>query len=87
MAVAVILCLLLFYVLSKSYSNCRSVGTQTDMQEESEQCIICFDNAIAITLVPCGHYLACEDCAQQLHECPVCRSAIARRQRTYMCSM
>ena len=39
-------------------------------------CIICFTNPKSHIAVPCGHQCACADCSAQIHECPVCRTAV-----------
>ena len=38
------------------------------------ECVVCFENAALVTLVPCGHRKICIDCAERCkHKCPVCR--------------
>jgi hypothetical protein len=44
-------------------------------------CVVCFNRARDVVLIPCGHYGLCEMCAQQLFhdgtkECPICRRKI-----------
>lgn len=34
-------------------------------------------------LLPCGHFCACRSCANQLSECPLCRSPVAQVQPIY----
>ena len=50
---------------------------------EEETCVICMDRSPNVTLVPCGHRITCEQCAERLEECPTCRSPITLRQRTF----
>jgi hypothetical protein len=45
---------------------------------QSKDCIICFDNKINTTCLPCGHTIMCEDCEIEyrrgdMNTCPVCR--------------
>ena len=50
---------------------------------EEETCVICMDRSPNVTLVPCGHRITCQQCAERLTECPTCRSPITLRQRTF----
>ena len=50
---------------------------------EEETCVICMDRSPNVTLVPCGHRITCQQCAERLEECPTCRSPITLRQRTF----
>ena len=52
--------------------------------KESKFCKICMDNEINITLVPCGHFISCDDCASCLKFCPMCRKKINVKVKTYM---
>lgn len=44
--------------------------------EQQYECKLCMDAPIQAVLLPCGHTLACSECASELHECPICRSEI-----------
>ncbi|CAN0169857.1 unnamed protein product, partial [Hapterophycus canaliculatus] len=46
-------------------------------------CQVCLDCAVNCTLVPCGHHCLCVRCAANLNECPVCRTVITSRVKTY----
>lgn len=39
-------------------------------------CKICLDQEVRVVFLPCGHYIACIDCAASVPACPVCRSNI-----------
>ncbi|KAL8937051.1 MAG: hypothetical protein Q9216_004617, partial [Gyalolechia sp. 2 TL-2023] len=41
--------------------------------EELAMCKICYENEMDALLYDCGHVVACEECARQLEQCPVCR--------------
>ena len=48
-----------------------------------ESCSICLDRVANMTFVPCGHKVTCQQCAEQVAQCPNCRAPIRLRQRTY----
>ena len=50
---------------------------------EEQTCAICLDRPPNVTIVPCGHKMTCEECAERVRECPSCRRPIQLRQRTY----
>lgn len=39
-----------------------------------DSCTLCFDKKASVRLVPCDHKGFCTTCAEQLTECPMCRS-------------
>ncbi|XP_025190728.1 RING finger and SPRY domain-containing protein 1-like [Melanaphis sacchari] len=53
------------------------LGKQT---ADEDSCTICFDHKADVMLYPCKHEGYCENCAQQLTLCPVCRQLIDRFQ-------
>ena len=46
-------------------------------------CKICLDREIGVVFLPCGHQLACTQCALCLTDCPVCRKVIRGTVRTF----
>ena len=52
-------------------------------EQNGEVCVICLDQPRNVVILDCGHICACRGCAEQLHECPVCRARIARLIPTY----
>ncbi|XP_025019426.1 E3 ubiquitin-protein ligase XIAP [Python bivittatus] len=52
--------------------------------EEEKICKICMDKPISVVLIPCGHLLACQDCADAVEKCPWCCKVIAHRQKIFM---
>jgi hypothetical protein len=57
----------------------ESMGTE----ESTQNCVVCMDADRGTTLVPCGHYCLCIDCASDVDTCPMCRSHIDNVVRTY----
>ncbi|EDO39401.1 predicted protein [Nematostella vectensis] len=55
-----------------------------DMDEnQGTQCVICLENQRNVVLLNCGHVCSCRTCAQQIHQCPVCRGDIVRMVPIY----
>ncbi|NXX84361.1 XIAP ligase, partial [Urocolius indicus] len=52
--------------------------------QEEKLCKICMAKDVSVVLIPCGHLIACKECAQALHECPLCRTNIMKRQEIFM---
>ncbi|NXE11959.1 XIAP ligase, partial [Lophotis ruficrista] len=52
--------------------------------QEEKLCKICMAKDISVVLIPCGHLVACKECAGALNECPLCRTNIMRRQEVFM---
>jgi predicted DNA-binding WGR domain protein len=44
--------------------------------EGDNECKICMDGNIWGAFMPCGHLVACEDCAPRMADCPICRKPI-----------
>lgn len=45
--------------------------------ETAKKCMKCEENARTVTLVPCNHYVLCNECAKTMRECPYCQTTIA----------
>jgi len=54
-----------------------------EQHQRSTECSICMAAPKGVVFVPCGHVLACVDCAQTLDECPSCRACIKQKVRMY----
>ncbi|NXL57009.1 XIAP ligase, partial [Chordeiles acutipennis] len=52
--------------------------------QEEKLCKICMAKDISVVLIPCGHLVACKQCAEALNECPLCRTNIMNRQEIFM---
>ena len=46
-------------------------------------CKICMTEQVSITFNPCGHVCCCENCANELSSCPICRRRIKQKIRSY----
>lgn len=63
--------------VTDSGSN-RSSPTNSD-----RECKICYDNEADIVFLPCGHLTTCATCATRVRSCPICRSHIHNKIKTY----
>uniref|UniRef100_A0A8C5Q918 E3 ubiquitin-protein ligase XIAP n=1 Tax=Leptobrachium leishanense TaxID=445787 RepID=A0A8C5Q918_9ANUR len=52
--------------------------------EEEKICKVCMDRGVAIVFIPCGHLVACVECAVLVDKCPICCTVIMRRQKIFM---
>ncbi|KAM4886376.1 E3 ubiquitin-protein ligase XIAP isoform 4-T11 [Sylvia borin] len=52
--------------------------------QEEKLCKICMAKDVSVVFIPCGHLVACKECAQFLNECPLCRSDIMKIQEVFM---
>lgn len=52
--------------------------------QEEKLCKICMAKNISVVLIPCGHLVACKECAEAVNECPLCRANIMKRQEIFM---
>lgn len=52
--------------------------------DNQKTCVVCFDNEVEVTFIPCGHLCVCTSCAYGLTDCPICRKHIESSQRTYL---
>ncbi|XP_008933482.1 PREDICTED: baculoviral IAP repeat-containing protein 7-like, partial [Merops nubicus] len=63
-------------------------GMSTEQQlrrlQEERRCKVCMDRDVSVVFVPCGHLVACGDCAVNLRSCPICRAVIRGSVRTFM---
>ncbi|NXU87232.1 XIAP ligase, partial [Xiphorhynchus elegans] len=52
--------------------------------QEEKLCKICMAKDVSVVFIPCGHLVACKECAQVLSECPLCRTDIMKKQEIFM---
>ncbi|KAH1021447.1 hypothetical protein HUJ04_010960 [Dendroctonus ponderosae] len=61
-----------------------SLEEENRILKEARQCKICMDAEVGIVFLPCGHLTTCVNCAPNLEDCPMCRSAIKATVRTFL---
>ncbi|XP_059718521.1 baculoviral IAP repeat-containing protein 7 [Haemorhous mexicanus] len=74
----------------RSVQQKESDGSQLSTEEqlrrlqEERMCKVCMDRDVSVVFVPCGHLVACEECALSLRLCPICRAVIQGSVRAFM---
>ncbi|XP_030319002.1 baculoviral IAP repeat-containing protein 7 [Calypte anna] len=68
----------------ESEESGMSTEEQLRRLREERMCKVCMDRDVAVVFVPCGHLVACGECALNLRSCPICRAAIRGTVRTFM---
>ncbi|XP_013044363.2 baculoviral IAP repeat-containing protein 7 isoform X1 [Anser cygnoides] len=61
-----------------------STEEQLRRLQEERICKVCMDRDVSVVFVPCGHLVACGECALNLRLCPICRAVIRESVRTFM---
>ncbi|XP_059173149.1 E3 ubiquitin-protein ligase MIB2-like [Physella acuta] len=61
-----------------------NLDQENQFTRQQHQCKICMDSEAVITFVPCGHLSCCGTCAAAITDCPICRSRIESRIRTFV---
>ena len=41
-----------------------------------DECCICLDKNCSVLLLPCNHFIVCEDCMNYINMCPICNTDI-----------
>lgn len=59
--------------------NAESTAT-----DDKRLCKICYENEMGVVFLPCGHIVACVDCALSVADCPVCRQPFQNTARIYL---
>ena len=55
-------------------------------KKKRDTCVICLDQKINITFIPCGHRKTCKQCSEKMGNdsiCPICRVQIEKKIQTY----
>jgi len=50
-----------------------------EREDDESQCIVCSDEPASVKFEPCGHMIACKDCAARMKKCLKCKSTITRK--------
>nr|NP_001092238.1 baculoviral IAP repeat-containing protein 7 [Danio rerio]AAI42897.1 Zgc:165605 protein [Danio rerio] len=76
--------------LSSAAGNITPVRSDLSPEEQLRQlqeertCKVSMDKLVSMVFIPCGHLVACSDCAASLRHCPICRAVIRGSVRAFM---
>ncbi|XP_074863529.1 E3 ubiquitin-protein ligase XIAP [Carettochelys insculpta] len=72
--------------VSSECSQQKELSTEEQLRrlQEEKLCKICMDKDISVVFIPCGHLVACKECAEAVDKCPVCCMVITKRQKIFM---
>ncbi|KAM6248633.1 baculoviral IAP repeat-containing protein 7 [Porphyrio hochstetteri] len=71
-------------VQQKESASWMSTEQQLRRLQEEKMCKVCMDRDVSVVFVPCGHLVACGECAINLKLCPICRAVIEGSVKTFM---
>uniref|UniRef100_V5GHQ7 Apoptosis inhibitor IAP n=1 Tax=Anoplophora glabripennis TaxID=217634 RepID=V5GHQ7_ANOGL len=64
--------------------QCEKFAGKESEAAEKTLCKICFKNELGVVFLPCGHIVACVDCAAALKTCAVCRRPLEATVRAFL---
>ncbi len=73
----------------KSKNNNNNSSSALVLEEENQRlknerlCVICITQDKNVLFLPCAHLTSCLECSESLPHCPLCRSEIQARIRTF----
>ncbi len=62
---------------------CCLCDEEEEEVQEPDTCSVCMERRKSHVLVPCGHFLFCEDCLRGCTICPLCRADVMQVVRVY----
>ncbi|NXP55153.1 BIR7B protein, partial [Heliornis fulica] len=73
-----------FFSFSGKDDSRMSTEEKLRRLQEERMCKVCMDRDVSVVFVPCGHLIACGECALNLRLCPICRAVIQESVKTFM---
>ena len=71
--------------IKEKYENQSNINSILDNDEEFKKlCIICYENKINYTIIPCGHTFSCEKCIVKINKCSICRIGILNKHKIFI---
>ncbi|XP_076811411.1 baculoviral IAP repeat-containing protein 7-like isoform X2 [Clavelina lepadiformis] len=70
-------------------TSASDLSTTSGLQEirrlqEERMCKVCGNEQAIVVLIPCGHIACCVGCAENASTCPICRSLVRERIRSFI---
>ncbi|KAH3739543.1 hypothetical protein DPMN_046197 [Dreissena polymorpha] len=64
-------------------SDVDDVLKENEKLKEQRVCKVCMDREVCVTFLPCRHLATCEECAESISTCPICRSDVESKVKIY----
>ena len=62
----------------------RALRAENRRLKARNVCRQCHQRPVALTLLPCGHFLFCQECGSSFNACPVCKKTVLADVRTFV---
>ncbi|KAL8614979.1 hypothetical protein ACOMHN_029722 [Nucella lapillus] len=72
------------YRLPGSTEMAEQLEDENEEIRDSVRCKMCQINDVTVLFLPCGHLVACTQCAPALRRCAICRAAVKGYVHVYM---
>lgn len=69
---------------SRQVKRLRVLRAENRRLKARRMCRQCHVRPVSLTLLPCGHFLFCQECGSTFTACPVCRKTILADVRTFV---
>lgn len=75
---------LLRHIISNMWSGNNNNNNQPrEVAPVENRCVVCLQNPTIMLIRPCNHFCTCQDCINQLDQCPTCRGVIEASERIF----
>ncbi|XP_014613191.1 PREDICTED: baculoviral IAP repeat-containing protein 7-B-like [Polistes canadensis] len=72
---------------SAEVKECKDLNiseAHCNKSDDARLCKICYNEELGVVFLPCGHMVACVDCAPEMTICAVCRNHVAMKVRAFL---
>lgn len=70
------------YSISDLWSGTHN-KQQIEVAPVENTCVVCLQNPATMLIRPCRHFCTCQDCINQLDQCPTCRGVIEESEHIF----
>eukprot|EP01118_Nematostelium_gracile_P008530 TRINITY_DN2829_c0_g1_i1.p1 TRINITY_DN2829_c0_g1~~TRINITY_DN2829_c0_g1_i1.p1 ORF type:complete len:328 (+),score=82.14 TRINITY_DN2829_c0_g1_i1:74-1057(+) len=61
-----------------------AMKAEKEEEEDKQACDVCMEEKKCMVFIPCGHVCCCENCSQDVKDCPICRQKIAQKFKVFV---
>lgn len=69
---------------TKNPERVRVLAKENQKLKDRKLCRACRKVELAVTFLPCGHFITCGKCSEMLDDCPACGKHILVRVKTFL---